>query len=142
MSSICFPVKNECGSRSCSHPLRTHAPTSCRHHPTMRLQCQHHQVISPLSNSLVYCKMLHELHCRDWYDIKAVWFNKQLASSIVSALYDLNDVQFDLDSKGYDLDSTWPTFARKQYTSHPAGSSAPSRTISMGSFNSHQVRTL
>ena len=27
-------------------------------------------------------------------------------------LYELTDVQFDLASRGYDLDAAWPTFAR------------------------------
>ena len=34
------------------------------------------------------------------------------AKELVQNLYDLNAVYFDLNSKGYDLDSGWPTFAR------------------------------
>lgn len=36
------------------------------------------------------------------------------AKELVQNLYDLNAVYFDLNSKGYDLDSGWPTFASKR----------------------------
>lgn len=35
-----------------------------------------------------------------------------MSSDIVGQLYELTDVQFDLASRGYDLDAAWPTFAR------------------------------
>lgn len=41
-----------------------------------------------------------------------MWKNAQLSAYLTSVLYDLNDVTFDLGSKGYDLDNGWPTFAR------------------------------
>ena len=48
----------------------------------------------------------------DWYQQKSVWLQQSLTSTIITSLYDLNDLQFDLSPRGYDLDTAWPTFAR------------------------------
>lgn len=39
-----------------------------------------------------------------------------MSSDIVGHLYELTDVQFDLASRGYDLDAAWPAFARYNRT--------------------------
>lgn len=68
----------------------------------------------------------------DWYHPSSPWLQHKHSSVLINALYDLNDVNFDLIPTGYDLDNTWPSFARKtpgNYTWNP-----PSRTSSMSSL--------
>lgn len=68
----------------------------------------------------------------DWYHPSSPWLQHKHSSILIDALYDLNDVNFDLIPIGYDLDNTWPSFARKNpgsYTWNP-----PSRTSSMSSL--------
>ena len=43
---------------------------------------------------------------------RSPFLKPKLSSDIVGQLYELTDVQFDLASRGYDLDAAWPTFAR------------------------------
>lgn len=50
--------------------------------------------------------------CSDWYYARSPFLKPRLSSDIVGQLYELTDVQFDLASRGYDLDAAWPTFAR------------------------------
>lgn len=50
--------------------------------------------------------------CSDWYYERSPFLKPRLSSDIVGQLYELTDVQFDLASRGYDLDAAWPTFAR------------------------------
>lgn len=50
--------------------------------------------------------------CSDWYYARSPFLKPRLSSDIVGQLYELTDVQFDLVSRGYDLDAAWPTFAR------------------------------
>lgn len=50
--------------------------------------------------------------CSDWYYARSPFLKPKLSSDIVGQLYELTDVQFDLASRGYDLDAAWPTFAR------------------------------
>ncbi|XP_062925740.1 FYVE and coiled-coil domain-containing protein 1 [Mobula hypostoma] len=57
----------------------------------------------------------------DWYYARSPLLNSHLGSDIVTHLYDLNEVQFDLASRGHDLDASWPTFARRSF-----GMSSPS----------------
>ncbi|XP_059801249.1 FYVE and coiled-coil domain-containing protein 1 isoform X2 [Hypanus sabinus] len=49
----------------------------------------------------------------DWYYARSPLLNSHLGSDIVTHLYELNEVQFDLASRGHDLDAAWPTFARR-----------------------------
>ncbi|XP_067851812.1 FYVE and coiled-coil domain-containing protein 1 [Heptranchias perlo] len=49
----------------------------------------------------------------DWYYVRSPLLKSHLGSDIVNHLYELNEVQFDLASRGHDLDATWPTFARR-----------------------------
>ena len=73
----------------------------------------------------------------EWYNLSSVLLNAIHGATITNALYDLNDIQFDLAPTGYDLDTAWPTFARKTlgapslYLWTP-----PSRTTSTSSINS------
>ena len=58
---------------------------------------------------------LNEIAFREWYMPKAFFHQKKLSDDVVSVLYDLNDINFDLASSGYDLDAAWPTFARSAF---------------------------
>jgi len=50
--------------------------------------------------------------CSDWYNSRSPFLKPHLSMDIINYLYELNDVQFDVASRGHDLDSEWPTFAR------------------------------
>lgn len=63
----------------------------------------------------LYCscdQSLSVLPCSDWYYAQSPFLKPKLSSDIVGQLYELTEVQFDLASRGYDLDAAWPTFAR------------------------------
>ncbi|XP_022084597.1 LOW QUALITY PROTEIN: FYVE and coiled-coil domain-containing protein 1-like [Acanthaster planci] len=75
----------------------------------------------------------------DWYGPTAVLLNTVHSSTVVNALYELNDIQFDLSPTGYDLDTAWPTFARKSIgAANLFLWQPPSRTTSTSSINSQQ----
>eukprot|EP00106_Octopus_bimaculoides_P007036 XP_014774478.1 PREDICTED: FYVE and coiled-coil domain-containing protein 1-like isoform X2 [Octopus bimaculoides] len=68
----------------------------------------------------------------EWFYPSSPWLQHKHSSVIINALYDINDVNFDLIPTGYDLDNSWPSFARKtngSYSWNP-----PSRTSSMSSL--------
>ncbi|XP_046570399.1 FYVE and coiled-coil domain-containing protein 1-like [Haliotis rubra] len=70
----------------------------------------------------------------EWFHPQSVWYQKGLTSGLINSLYDLTDVHFDLSPRGYDLDTAWPSFAKKQggnYTWNP-----PSRRSSISSMAS------
>ncbi|XP_065254750.1 FYVE and coiled-coil domain-containing protein 1 isoform X4 [Emys orbicularis] len=80
----------------------------------------------------------------DWYYARSPFLKSKMSSDIVGQLYELTEVQFDLASRGHDLDAAWPTFARRTLSSH--GSSAylwkpPSRSSSISSLVSNYLQT-
>ncbi|XP_077160623.1 FYVE and coiled-coil domain-containing protein 1 isoform X2 [Paroedura picta] len=89
-----------------------------------------------LADTLQQCFMNTKV-TSDWYYARSPFLNAKLSSDIVGQLYELTEVQFDLASRGYDLDTAWPTFARRTLSSY--GSSAylwkpPSRSSSINSL--------
>lgn len=52
------------------------------------------------------------LFCSDWYYSRSPFLKPHLSVDIINHLYELNEVQFDVASRGHDLDASWPTFAR------------------------------
>ncbi|GCB71700.1 hypothetical protein scyTo_0006042 [Scyliorhinus torazame] len=64
-----------------------------------------------LADTVQQCLMNEKL-TSDWYYARSPLLKSHLGSDIVDHLYELNEVQFDLASRGHDLDATWPTFAR------------------------------
>lgn len=95
-----------------------------------------------LADTLQQCFMNGKV-TSDWYYARSPFLKPKVSSDIVSQLYELTDVQFDLASRGYDLDAAWPTFARRTLT---PGSSAfmwkpPSRSSSMSSLMSSFLQT-
>lgn len=95
-----------------------------------------------LADTLQQCFMNTKV-TSDWYYARSPFLKPKATSDIVGQLYELTDVQFDLASRGYDLDAAWPTFARRTLT---PGSSAylwkpPSRSSSMSSLVSSYLQT-
>ncbi|XP_071591953.1 FYVE and coiled-coil domain-containing protein 1 isoform X5 [Heliangelus exortis] len=95
-----------------------------------------------LADTLQQCFMNTKV-TSDWYYARSPFLNSKMSSDIVGQLYELTDVQFDLASRGYDLDAAWPTFARRTLSS--LGSSAylwkpPSRSSSMSSLVSNYLQ--
>uniref|UniRef100_A0A8C7BUY4 FYVE and coiled-coil domain-containing protein 1 n=2 Tax=Neovison vison TaxID=452646 RepID=A0A8C7BUY4_NEOVI len=95
-----------------------------------------------LADTLQQCFMNTKV-TSDWYYVRSPFLKPKLISDIVGQLYELTEVQFDLASRGYDLDAAWPTFARRTLA---PGSSAylwkpPSRSSSMSSLVSSYLQT-
>ncbi|XP_017562877.2 FYVE and coiled-coil domain-containing protein 1 isoform X2 [Pygocentrus nattereri] len=65
-----------------------------------------------LADTLQQCLMNQKVTC-DWYYARSPFLKSHLNADIINHLYELNEVQFDVASRGYDLDSEWPTFARR-----------------------------
>lgn len=49
---------------------------------------------------------------RDWYFPSAILLTSVLSQRLISALYDLSDIGFDLPVEGLDLDEAWPSFVQ------------------------------
>ncbi|KAM9200371.1 FYVE and coiled-coil domain-containing protein 1 isoform 6-T9 [Mergus octosetaceus] len=95
-----------------------------------------------LADTLQQCFMNTKV-TSDWYYARSPFLNSKMSSDIVGQLYELTDVQFDLASRGYDLDAAWPAFARRTLSS--LGSSAylwkpPSRSSSVSSLVSNYLQ--
>ncbi|XP_043575372.1 FYVE and coiled-coil domain-containing protein 1 isoform X1 [Chiloscyllium plagiosum] len=76
----------------------------------------------------------------DWYYARSPLLISHLGSDIIDHLYELNEVQFDLASRGHDLDASWPTFARRSFSlSHSPSHlwKPPSRCSSVSSLISN-----
>ncbi|XP_012690847.2 FYVE and coiled-coil domain-containing protein 1-like [Clupea harengus] len=65
-----------------------------------------------LADTLQQC-LMNQRVTSDWYYSRSPFLKPHLSVDIISHLYELNDVQFDVASRGHDLDSDWPTFARR-----------------------------
>uniref|UniRef100_H3A1S1 RUN and FYVE domain-containing protein 4 n=1 Tax=Latimeria chalumnae TaxID=7897 RepID=H3A1S1_LATCH len=63
-----------------------------------------------LAESLQLCTVDPNI-TSDWYYARSPLLNKELTSTIISHLYELNGINFKLALTGVDLDSAWPTFA-------------------------------
>ncbi|XP_030630101.1 FYVE and coiled-coil domain-containing protein 1 [Chanos chanos] len=65
-----------------------------------------------LADTLQQC-LMNQRATSDWYYARSPFLKSHLNVEIVNHLYELNEVQFDLASRGYDLDTDWPAFARR-----------------------------
>ncbi|XP_053115568.1 FYVE and coiled-coil domain-containing protein 1 isoform X2 [Hemicordylus capensis] len=95
-----------------------------------------------LADTLQQCFMNTKV-TSDWYYARSPFLNPKMSSDIVGHLYELTEVQFDLASRGYDLDSAWPTFARRTLSSLGSQSylwKPPSRSSSMSSLVSSYLQ--
>ncbi|GAB6032363.1 RUN and FYVE domain containing 4 [Chamberlinius hualienensis] len=87
-----------------------------------------------LADTLQQC-LEDDLRTREYFSERSVLFDPQYRTAIISALYDLNEVEFDLSTVGHDLDSGWPTFAMNE-TGITNQWNVPSRTMSVSSLSS------
>ncbi|KAK3518816.1 hypothetical protein QTP70_014873, partial [Hemibagrus guttatus] len=91
-----------------------------------------------LADTLQQCFMNQRV-TSDWYYSRSPFLKPHLNTDIINSLYELNEVQFDVASRGHDLDSAWPTFARRTLgmTNSPSHVwKAPSRSSSINSLAS------
>lgn len=91
-----------------------------------------------LADTFQQCLMNQKV-TSDWYYSRSPFLKPHLNVDVVNTLYELNEVQFDVASRGHDLDSAWPTFARRTLglTNSPSHMwKAPSRSSSINSLAS------
>lgn len=91
-----------------------------------------------LADTFQQC-LMNQRVTSDWYNSRSPLLKSHLSVDIITYLYELNDVQFDLASRGHDLDSAWPTFARRTLgmTNSPSHMwKPPSRSSSINSLAS------
>ncbi|XP_076837305.1 FYVE and coiled-coil domain-containing protein 1 isoform X2 [Brachyhypopomus gauderio] len=86
-----------------------------------------------LADTLQQCLMNQRVTC-DWYYARSPFLKSHLNVDIINHLYALNEIQFDVASRGYDLDSEWPTFARRTLGSSTHMWRPPSRCSSVSSL--------
>ncbi|KAL4657172.1 FYVE and coiled-coil domain-containing protein 1-like isoform X9 [Arapaima gigas] len=86
-----------------------------------------------LADTLQQC-LMNQGVTSDWYYARSPFLKSHLNVDIISHLYELNEVQFDVASRGYDLDSAWPTFARRTLGSSAHLWKPPSRSSSISSL--------
>ncbi|XP_077471175.1 FYVE and coiled-coil domain-containing protein 1-like [Stigmatopora argus] len=65
-----------------------------------------------LADTLQQC-LINQKVTGDWYYARSPFLDATLTSEIINHLYELNQIQFDVAPRGYDLDIDWPTFARR-----------------------------
>ncbi|KAM9385647.1 FYVE and coiled-coil domain-containing protein 1 [Pholidichthys leucotaenia] len=65
-----------------------------------------------LADTLQQC-LMNQRVTSDWYYARSPFLKPHLSVDIINHLYELNEVQFDVASRGHDLDAAWPTFARR-----------------------------
>ncbi|XP_005348227.1 FYVE and coiled-coil domain-containing protein 1 [Microtus ochrogaster] len=95
-----------------------------------------------LADTLQQCFMNAKV-TSDWYYARSPFLKPKMSSDIVGQLYELTEVQFDLASRGYDLDAAWPTFARRTLATSSSAYlwKPPSRSSSMSSLVSNYLQT-
>ncbi|XP_005104668.1 FYVE and coiled-coil domain-containing protein 1 [Aplysia californica] len=64
-----------------------------------------------LADTLQQCAV-HD-KTKDWFLPSSALMSPKDSQSLISSLYDLNSLHFDLAPRGYDLDTSWPSFANK-----------------------------
>ncbi|XP_077439779.1 FYVE and coiled-coil domain-containing protein 1 isoform X1 [Vanacampus margaritifer] len=92
-----------------------------------------------LADTLQQC-LMNQRVTSDWYYARSPFLKPHLSVDIINHLYELNEIHFDVASRGYDLDASWPTFARRTLggASSPGHSwKPPSRSSSINSLASN-----
>ncbi|XP_035026741.1 FYVE and coiled-coil domain-containing protein 1 [Hippoglossus stenolepis] len=73
-----------------------------------------------LADTLQQC-LINQKVTSDWYYARSPFLKCHLTADIINHLYELNQIQFDVAARGYDLDADWPSFARRTLsTASPA----------------------
>ncbi|CAL8279637.1 unnamed protein product [Lota lota] len=65
-----------------------------------------------LADTLQQCLINHKV-TSEWYYARSPFLKSHLTADIINHLYELNQVLFDVASRGHDLDADWPAFARR-----------------------------
>lgn len=88
-----------------------------------------------LADTLQQC-LINQKVSGDWYYARSPFLKSHLTADIINNLYELNQIQFDVAARGYDLDADWPTFARRTLGSSSSAYSwrPPSRCSSVNSL--------
>ncbi|XP_031150316.2 FYVE and coiled-coil domain-containing protein 1-like isoform X2 [Sander lucioperca] len=88
-----------------------------------------------LADTLQQC-LINQKVTSDWYYARSPFLKSHLTADIINHLYELNQIQFDVAARGYDLDADWPKFARRTLgTASPASLwRPPSRCSSINSL--------
>lgn len=91
-----------------------------------------------LADTLQQC-LMNKRVTSDWYYTRSPLLKPHLSVDIINHLYELNDVQFDVASRGHDLDASWPTFARRTLSPNSPSHmwKPPSRSSSINSLASN-----
>ncbi|MBN3274717.1 FYCO1 protein, partial [Polyodon spathula] len=74
----------------------------------IRYSLVHQRLADTLQQCLINVKVTS-----DWYCARSPLLKPHLNADIINHLYELNEIQFDIASRGHDLDAAWPTFARR-----------------------------
>uniref|UniRef100_UPI0037E7E159 FYVE and coiled-coil domain-containing protein 1 n=1 Tax=Semicossyphus pulcher TaxID=241346 RepID=UPI0037E7E159 len=95
-----------------------------------------------LADTLQQC-LINQKVTSDWYYARSPFLKSHLTADIINHLYELNQIQFDVAARGYDLDADWPSFARRTLgTASPAFLwKPPSRCSSVNSLVSSYSHT-
>uniref|UniRef100_A0A8C2ZXQ1 FYVE and coiled-coil domain autophagy adaptor 1 n=1 Tax=Cyclopterus lumpus TaxID=8103 RepID=A0A8C2ZXQ1_CYCLU len=88
-----------------------------------------------LADTLQQC-FVNQKVTSEWYYARSPFLKSHVTADIINHLYELNQIQFDVAARGYDLDADWPIFARRTLgTASPAfGWRPPSRCSSINSL--------
>uniref|UniRef100_A0A3Q3W8F7 FYVE and coiled-coil domain containing 1b n=1 Tax=Mola mola TaxID=94237 RepID=A0A3Q3W8F7_MOLML len=88
-----------------------------------------------LADTLQQC-LINQKVTSDWYYARSPFFKSHLTADIINNLYELNQIQFDVAARGYDLDADWPNFARRTLGTASSAFSwkPPSRCSSINSL--------
>ncbi|KAF0046798.1 hypothetical protein F2P81_000431 [Scophthalmus maximus] len=87
-----------------------------------------------LADTLQQC-LINQKVTSDWYYARSPFLKCHLTADIINHLYELNQIQFDVAARGYDLDADWPAFARRTLgTASPFLWKPPSRCSSINSL--------
>ncbi|KAM4728586.1 FYVE and coiled-coil domain-containing protein 1 isoform 2-T4 [Anableps anableps] len=65
-----------------------------------------------LADTLQQC-FINQKVTSDWYYARSPFLKSCITAEIINDLYELNQIQFDVAARGYDLDADWPSFARR-----------------------------
>ncbi|XP_076003949.1 FYVE and coiled-coil domain-containing protein 1-like isoform X2 [Genypterus blacodes] len=90
-----------------------------------------------LADTLQQC-LINQKVTSEWYYARSPFLKSHLTADIINHLYELNQIQFDVAARGYDLDADWPMFARRTIATSAAFLwRPPSRCSSINSLVSN-----
>lgn len=91
-----------------------------------------------LADTLQSCFIDHKT-TRDFFSDRCFLLQPKLCSSFITFLYDLNEINFDLNPQNSELDVSWPSFARKIFHS-PGNQVLPLTNMNPSGHNNLSVQ--